>query len=70
MSYRSNEVVNANSLISTQARDGQTYELLNGYGQEYVDNKRGNKNDKDTYMVTTIRLTYILGKTFQRAKFR
>jgi hypothetical protein len=70
MSYRSNEVVNPSQLTATQTRDGQTYNLLSGYGQEYQDNMRGNKNDKDTYMVTTIRLTYILGKTFHRAKFR
>jgi hypothetical protein len=70
MSYRSNEVVDPNLLKPTQTRDGKTYNLLAGYGQEHADNKRGNKNDKDTYMVTTIRLTYILGKTFHRAKFR
>jgi hypothetical protein len=70
MSYRSNEVVNPGQLTATQTRDGQTYSLLSGYGQEYQDNMRGNKNDKDTYMVTTIKLTYILGKTFHRAKFR
>lgn len=70
MSYRSNEIVNPNLLTPTEARDGQTYALLSGYGQEHIDNKRGNKNDKDTYMVTTIKLTYILGKTFNRAKFR
>lgn len=70
MSYRSNEIVNSNLLTPTQVRDGQTYNLLTGYGQEYVDNKRGSKNDKDTYMVTSIKLTYILGKTFHRAKFR
>jgi hypothetical protein len=70
MSYRSNEVVNPNLLAPTQTRNGQTYDLLSGYGQEYVDNKRGNKNDKDTYMVTSIKLSYILGKNFHRAKFR
>jgi hypothetical protein len=70
MSYRSNEVVDPNLLVQTQARDGHTYNLLPGYGQEYVENMRGNKNDKDTYMVTTIKLTYILGKTSNRAKFR
>ncbi|HYI76131.1 MAG TPA: DUF6089 family protein [Chryseolinea sp.] len=70
MSYRTNEVADPNLLQPTQTRNGQTYNLLPGYGQEYVDNKRGNGNDKDTYMVTTIRLTYILGKTFHRAKFR
>jgi hypothetical protein len=70
MSYRSNEAVDADLLIPRVARDGRTYNLLDGYGQEHVDNKRGNRNDKDIYMVTTIRVTYILGKTFNRAKFR
>jgi hypothetical protein len=70
MSYRSNEIVDPNLLTPTVTRNGQTYSLLSGYGQEYIDNKRGNRNDKDTYMVTSIKLTYILGKTFNRAKFR
>lgn len=70
MSYRSNEAVESSQLVSTRTRDNQYYDLLPGYGQEHADNKRGNKNDKDTYMVTTIRLTYILGKTLNRAKFR
>jgi hypothetical protein len=69
MSYRSNEVVPASSLVATQTRNG-TYNLLPGYGQEYPDNMRGNKDDRDIYMVTTFKLTYILGKTFHRAKFR
>ena len=70
MSYRTNEVVDQSLLRPTQTRNGQVYNLLNGYGQEYVDNKRGNNSDNDTYIVTSIRLTYILGKTFHRAKFR
>ncbi len=70
MSYRSNEIVDPGLLVPRGTRNGETYNLLNGYGQEYIDNKRGSKSDKDTYMVTTIRLTYILGKTFNRAKFR
>jgi hypothetical protein len=75
MSYRSNEAVNPAQLKSTPVRNGDggenvSYNLLSGYGQEHPDNMRGSKNDKDTYMVTTIRLTYILGKTFHRAKFR
>ena len=75
MSYRSNEVATPNR--SYVGRDGQTYNVLNGYGEEnggvgggdagYV---RGNSQDKDIYMLTTIRATYILGKTFHRAKFR
>ncbi len=72
MSYRSNELA-ANELPPLQsyvARNGQTYSTIAGYGQEYPDNVRGSKNDKDVYMVTTIRLTYILGATFHKAKFR
>jgi hypothetical protein len=75
MSYRSNEVATPNRTYV--GRDGQTYNVLNGYGEEnagvggddpgYL---RGNSNDKDIYMLTTIRATYILGKTFHRAKFR
>jgi hypothetical protein len=41
-----------------------------GYGSEGKDNIRGNKKNKDVYMVTSIRLTYILGATFHKAKFR
>jgi hypothetical protein len=69
MSYRTSEVVPATSLVATQTRTG-SYNLLPGYGQEHPDNMRGNKKDRDIYMVTTFRLTYILGKTFHRAKFR
>lgn len=43
---------------------------FNGFGSEFRDNVRGNKNDNDVYMVTTIRLTYILGGKFMKAKFR
>jgi hypothetical protein len=67
MSYRTNEVVPVDQLDPPNA-DG--YRLKNGYGQEHRDNLRGSKNDRDIYMVTTFKLTYILGKTFHRAKFR
>lgn len=70
MSYRSSEIADPSQLEPELARDGNTYNLLPGYGKEHPDNLRGNKDDKDIYMVTTIRLTYILGKTFHRAKFR
>lgn len=75
MSYRSNEldkVKNNPGLLvaETSVYDGKTYNLLPGYGKEFPDNKRGNSSDKDVYMVTTFKLTYILGKTFHRAKFR
>ncbi|HEX6224088.1 MAG TPA: DUF6089 family protein [Chryseolinea sp.] len=70
MSYRSNEIVDPSLPTPTMTRDGETYNLVRGYGQEHIDNKRGNSDDKDIYMVTSIRLTYILGKSFNRAKFR
>jgi hypothetical protein len=44
--------------------------LIDGYGSESKTNNRGNKKNNDIYMVTSIKLTYILGATFHRAKFR
>lgn len=72
LSYRSSEVPENMSRLqpSVSSVDGKTYNLLPGYGQEHKDNMRGNKTDRDVFMVTTFRLTYILGKTFHRAKFR
>jgi hypothetical protein len=70
MSYRSNEVVPESGRVPEQTRAGTSYNLVPGYGKEHPDNLRGNKNDRDIYMVTTFKLTYILGKTFHRAKFR
>jgi hypothetical protein len=71
MSYRTGEMnlgpANESSYV---ARNGVTYTTENGYGREYPDNMRGSKNDKDVYMVTSIRITYIIGATFHRAKFR
>jgi len=68
LSYRSNEKYTPTT--SYVGRDGVTYNVLAGYGEEYPDNIRGNKDDKDIFMVTSIKVTYILGKTFHRAKFR
>ncbi len=68
MSYRSNELVTPNS--SYVGRDGQTYSVLSGYGSEHRDNLRGSEGQKDVFMVTTFKLTFILGKAMNRAKFR
>ena len=68
MSYRSSEVATPNATYV--GRDGGSYSVVSGYGSEFPDNVRGNKNNRDIYMVTTLRLTYILGKSFHRAKFR
>jgi hypothetical protein len=76
MSYRGNELSEAKNnpgmLVSyTSTRKfGGTYDVLPGFGSEHRDNWRGNKSDKDTYMITTFKLTYIVGKSFHRAKFR
>lgn len=75
MSYRTNELGLPSSTRNYVGRDGVTYRVENGYGEEYLGpdglgNLRGSKSDRDIYMVTSIRLTYILGATFHRAKFR
>jgi hypothetical protein len=75
MSYRSNELPVTDLIPGVTpkpftGRDGAPYSALPGYGQEYPDNIRGNKSQNDIYMVTSIKLTYILGKTFHKAKFR
>jgi hypothetical protein len=68
MSYRSNEI--AKPTTTYIGRDGKSYSVVAGYGQEFKDNNRGSKNDKDIFMVTTFKVTYILGKSMNRAKFR
>lgn len=70
MSYRSSEIPLTSSTNTYQGRNGTSYTVVNGYGQEHPENLRGSKKDRDIYMVTSIRLTYILGATFHRAKFR
>lgn len=70
MSYRSNEVPNPGLGTHTVTINGQPVEIINGYGQEYKSDNRGNKSSKDVYMVTSFKITYILGATFHRAKFR
>lgn len=75
MSYRTGELNLPTSTNTYVGRNGQTYTVEPGYGQEFrgpegIGNLRGSKNDRDIYMVTSIRLTYVLGATFHRAKFR
>ncbi|HET7179833.1 MAG TPA: DUF6089 family protein [Chryseosolibacter sp.] len=71
LSYRSNEITGADvARTPTLARNGETYDLINGYGTEYPSNIRGKKNNNDIFMVTSLRVSYILGKSMHRAKFR
>jgi hypothetical protein len=69
LSYRGNEINPTNTFTYT-GRDGNSYNVIPGYGHESPDNWRGHKDDKDIYTVTTLRISYIVGKTFNRAKFR
>lgn len=70
MSYRTGELGLPTSTHQYVGRDGVTYTVEAGYGEEHPSNNRGSKNDKDVYMVTSIRLTHIIGATYHRAKFR
>jgi hypothetical protein len=77
MSYRSNEIKqptdlpNGSTLYSLKTPSGVVQiPLVNGYGSENIHNNRGDDKSKDVYMVTSIKITYILGATFHKAKFR
>jgi hypothetical protein len=70
LSYRTNEVEGVIPTFTYIGRDGKSYDVLPGYGHEFPSNKRGNSSDNDMFMVTTLKLTYIVGKSFHRAKFR
>ena len=71
LSYRSNELTKPDiARLPVTARNGVTYNLINGYGQEWPTNIRGKEGNKDIFTVTTLRVAYILGKTMHKAKFR
>jgi hypothetical protein len=75
MSYRTNELPVGTGPgtrpVATVASGNSGIMTVNGYGSEGTGvNIRGNKSDKDIYTVTSIRVTYILGATFHKAKFR
>lgn len=50
--------------------DGEQYTIYGGYGQEHPTANRGFSNDKDIYIVTSLKISYIISGSFQRAKFR
>ena len=51
-------------------RDGVDYEVISGFGQEYSSNVRGGSSVNDLYYVTSIRIAYVMGAKWRRAKFR
>lgn len=57
-------------LINGATSDRNGDGLYDGFGNEGQYNLRGGKDDNDVYFVTTIRVAYIIGATFTRAKFR
>jgi hypothetical protein len=81
LSYRSNEVTAGGNddlaaKLSNRFDEYVGFTTVKGYGhvnegnEKQPYNMRGSKADRDIYMVTTFKLTYIIGKTFHRAKFR
>lgn len=72
MSYRSNELSDISNYPSSSylGRDGKIYTTIDGYGREFKTNIRGNFHYNDIYMVTSIKVTHILGANLHRAKFR
>ncbi len=68
-SYRTNELFNNNPPNPTPSGiPGVNVEA--GYGSEYPSNLRGSKKDNDVYMVTSVRISYIIKAKFHEAKFR
>jgi hypothetical protein len=63
-------IPNTSPYTYTSVHDGNTYNVFRGYGSEHPSNIRGNASDNDILIVTSIKLTYILGGTFRNAKFR
>ena len=68
MSYRTNELPGYPTAPIPSSISG--VDVQAGYGTEHKDNLRGSKNDRDIYMVTSFKISYILGATFHKAKFR
>ena len=73
LSYRTNELpgypknpVNSGILD----KNGNPVMIEAGYGKEHVDNWRGSSKYNDMYMVTSLKLSYILSPNYHQAKFR
>ncbi len=55
------------SVTSYTGSDGRTYSVVS---DNNIGAQRGDKNDNDQYIVTSIHLTYVLGSSFRRPKVR
>ena len=58
------------NLTYTSPYDNRTYNVYAGYAHEHPDSVRGLSEDKDIYIVTSLRVSYILTGSFKKAKFR
>jgi Domain of unknown function (DUF6089) len=67
MAYRTNEL-SGNPGPDATASGVAGVSVKPGYGN--AGDQRGSSHSRDIFMVTSIRLTYILGATFHKAKFR
>jgi len=68
MSYRTNELPGYPTKPAPSGIPGVNVQA--GYGSEGVDNMRGGFKGNDVYMVTSFKISYIIGATLHRAKFR
>ena len=69
MSYRTNELYNGNP-PNPQPSGIPGVSVEAGYGSEYKTNMRGGQKQNDVYMVTSIKLSYIISPNYHQAKFR
>ncbi len=66
-----NRVAQVTSDQTYVGADGRTYDVFAGYGSDtHPDNIRGNKNNNDLILYTQFRISYIIGGSFMRAKYR
>ena len=54
----------------TSPYDGRDYTYFSGYGHEHPTANRGFSKDKDIYIVTSFKVSYLVTGSFRRAKFR
>lgn len=69
---RNFDVINEITAIQTYTgADGNDYTVFNGFGSDLNEfNIRGKENNNDIFIVTSLKLSYILKGSFRKAKFR
>jgi hypothetical protein len=54
----------------TSKVNGQTYNVLTGYGHDNTKNIRGNSSNNDHYLITSLRIKYIIHEKPRKNRFR